>query len=80
MWKANTVPFFAGKVGVFSSTSIRDSNVIPEKKKITMNKIKEEPISKVNSTTIMEPNLSDYQKIMVVGQGKVDFIIYIYSN
>lgn len=68
MWKANTVPFFTGKVGIFSSTSVRDSNASPLKK----DKMKAREIEKTNLTTIMEPNLSDYEKIMVVGQGKVD--------
>ncbi|KAL5281254.1 hypothetical protein ACFFRR_004955 [Megaselia abdita] len=74
MWKANTVPFFTGKVGIFSSTSVRDSkaNAIkssPPTKETAMDNIEQRPVRKLSSSTKREPNLSDYEKIMVVGQG-----------
>lgn len=74
MWKANTVPFFTGKVGIFSSSSVRDSRLSPANKRT-----KDQSISKLNKSTIMEPNLNDYEKIMVVGQGKVHLVLINYS-
>lgn len=72
MWKANTVPFFAGKVGIFNSTSGRDLKNIS----IKNNQI----LKEINEEIKIDPNLNDYEKIMVVGQGNITFKTLISSN